>query len=78
MQIIIDTDGTSNNTVISVNGKKLEDLTEYYFSMRPNRYNNGSMKSFGKIKIQEIRKTSMQSFFGADCKKIDELNQRET
>lgn len=72
MRIIVDTDGTTDNTVISLNGEKMEGLKEFHFSMNPHKQRDGFVIK-GKCKMQVILNREFRSYFAGDFKKYDEV-----
>lgn len=76
MRIIIDTDGSTKKTEISINGEVQKELKEFHFSMNPDKKRQGFVIE-GKCKIQQIQtidsKPKFMSFYGDDMKKIDEV-----
>ena len=41
MKIVIETNGTTKDTVVSINDEVVKDLTEFHFSMNPDRKRQG-------------------------------------
>lgn len=68
MRIVIDTDGTADNTQISFNGQKQELVKDFHVSIHGGR----------KVKVQMIREVSGAtlpiSLYADDFKKYDEFN----
>jgi len=68
MRIVIDTDGTSDNTQISFNGQKQELVKDFHLSIHAGK----------KVKVQMIREIEGAmipiSLYADDFKKYDEFN----
>lgn len=69
MRIVIDTDGNSANTSISINGERIDVLKEFHLSVH----------YLKKLKLQMVKeingKMEFVSYYGDDFKKFDEFNQ---
>lgn len=77
MRIVIDTDGYTRNTQISINGKALKGIREFNFSMNPHRFRNGGISLQGKCKMQQIFEGDFRSYFAEDFRKMDEVTKGE-
>ena len=68
MRIVIDTDGNSANTSISINGERIDTLKEFHLSVH----------HLKKLKLQMVKelngKKEFLSYYGDDFKKYDECN----
>jgi len=69
MRIVIDTDGTYQNTTVEINGSKTtsNSIKEFHFSIH-----EGGRPKLQMVRIIEGLKTFI-SFFGADFAKNDEV-----
>ena len=78
MEIVISTNGTSKDTTIKINGKQVKDLTEFHFSMNPDRKRQGFTID-GKCKMHEMffmkeqNKGDFRTYYGDEFKKYDEI-----
>lgn len=71
MKIEIETNGSTQQTVVLINGRPVENLVEFHFSMNPTRFHkHGSTQ--GKCKMQVGCRGNFMSYYGDDFKKYDE------
>ena len=73
MKIEIDTDGMNAGTSIFLNGKKIEGLKEFSFSMNPHRERGGQRTIEGKCKMQMGFNGDFRSYFADDFRKFSEF-----
>jgi len=76
LEIKILTNGTADQTTVEVNGKKLDGLLEFHFSMNPNRKKRISNDKFidlkGRCKMCQGFNRDYRSYFFEDFNKLDQ------
>ncbi len=72
MKIVIETNGMNAGTVISLNGKVIEKLLDFSFSMNPHREKSGKRIIEGKCKMSMGFDGDYRSYFADDFKKFSE------
>lgn len=72
MKIVIETNGMNRDTTITLNGKKIEGLKEFSFSMNPHKMKGGNRIIEGKCKMNMGYDGDFRSYFADDFKKFGE------
>lgn len=72
MKIVIETNGMNVDTKISLNGKPIEGLKEFHFSMNPHRIRGGQRTIEGKCKMSMGFDGDYRSYFADDFRKFGE------
>lgn len=68
MRIVIETDGNSDNTSVSINGKELKNLIEFHVTA-------GACRRPKLVMVREIDKEKeVMSYFAGDFQKYDEYH----
>ena len=70
MEIIINTNGMTADTTITLNGKKIEGLREFSFSMNPHRNRGGQRQIEGKCNMGMAFDGDYRSYFADDFRKF--------